>query len=304
MQQDQLIDAVGAEVAQRQVGGAGGAVVDAKAGERLIDVGDPGVQADPQPVLEIGNLHEVLVEGAELVEDGAVHHHRGRLADEVSAPVLEGQPRDLVGRDVGAARQELADLVAAHLAFHQRLLGLADALVEEEAATDRHPVLAARRLEQPLDRGRGEHVVDVHELDPLAPGQLDAPVAIGHQADVGVVGHDPDARIPLRPGGQQGGGVVGRLVVDHQDVEVAVGLLDDRLQAALEERVAVVDRDADGDDGTVHAPRPASVLRTKGNNGRIPTSTMTAIATRSVAKRAIGGMGRTPTRIKGTAQAT
>src|SRR5205823_2597892 len=150
----------------------------------------------------------------------------------------------------------------------------------------------------------GEYVVDVHELDPLAAGQLDAPVSIGHQADVGVVGHDPDAGIPLRPGGQQGGGVVGRLVVDHQDVEVAVGLLDDRLQAALEERVAVVDRDADGDDGTVHAPRPASVLRTKGNNGRIPTSTMTAIATRSVAKRAIGGMGRKPTRIKGTAQAT
>src|SRR5207245_8585970 len=119
----------------------------------------------------------------------------------------------------------------------------------------------------------------------------------------GVVGHNPDAGIPICPGGQQGGGGVGRLVVDHQDAEIAVRLLDDRLQAALEERAAVVDRDADGDHGAVHAPRPASVLRTKGNKGRIPISTMTAMSTRSVAKRAIGGMGMKPTRIKGTAQA-
>jgi len=61
------------------------------------------MKADSEPVLEVGDLHEIFVEGAELVEDRAVHHHRRRLADEVTAPVLQGQPGDLVGRDVGAA---------------------------------------------------------------------------------------------------------------------------------------------------------------------------------------------------------
>src|SRR5439155_13420857 len=120
---------------------------------------------------------------------------------------------------------------------------------KEEAAADGHAVLAARRLEQPLDGGGGQDVIDIHELDPFAPGQLDAPVSIRHQADVRVVGHHPNSRIAAGPAGEQGGGVIRRLVVHDQDVEVVVGLFDNRVQTAVKERVAVVDRDADGDQG-------------------------------------------------------
>ena len=231
-----------------------------------------------------------------------MHHHGRRLADEVAPPVLEGQPGDFLGPDVAPAREQLANFIAANLPFHQRPLGLVDALVKEEAATDRHPVGAARRLEQALDRGRCQDVIDIHELDPLAPGQRDAPVPIGHQADVRVIDHEPNPPVSAGPGGQQGAGVIRRLVVHHQDVEVGVGLFDDRLQAAFQEGMAVVDRNADRDHGGVHSLRPASALRTNGSRGRIPQRTMPPNRSRSMPKRAAAGRGRRPTTTSGRAQ--
>ena len=93
---------------------------------------------------------------------------------------------------------------------------------------------------QMMSRVMANEVVGVHEQDVGAAGKLKAMVASGRDAGVCLV-DGFDARIGLGCLVNHGGGVVGRAVVDADDLDVAQRLLQKAVQAFLEVPLGVVD---------------------------------------------------------------
>lgn len=89
-------------------------------------------------------------------------------------------------------------------------------------------------------------VVAVEEEDVVAPGVVEAGVARGAEAAVGL-GDDVDAAVARSVVGQYGGAAVGRAVVDADGLPVAAGLRQHAVEALAQVGLHVVDGYDDGE---------------------------------------------------------
>ena len=97
------------------------------------------------------------------------------------------------------------------------------------------------RTEQQLAEIGRELVVAVDEAEELSAGDVGAGVAGFAETAVGLR-DEPEAVIALGVPAGDGGGVVGRAVVDHDHLDIAEGLVGDRVEALLEVALDVEDR--------------------------------------------------------------
>ena len=103
--------------------------------------------------------------------------------------------------------------------------------------------------EEPLNATGVDVVVLEQELDPVTSGQGHAVVEVAHQAHVGGVDLEADAVVSPGPLTYHIDRRVRGTVVDHQDLEVGVGLATGAGQALVEVPFSVVSRYADADQG-------------------------------------------------------
>jgi RNA polymerase sigma-70 factor (ECF subfamily) len=150
----------------------------------------------------------------------------------------------------------------------------------------------SRDREQPLEARGGEHVVGVQELDVLAAGELDAAVVVAAEPELTLVEDDPEPRV--RVAGEDLLGVVRRLVVADEQLEVLVRLRERRFDRLGQPAGAVVRRHADrdtrlrrhaqcpvnagGHPGLTVPANPAASHRSKGRRSRLVDRNCAALA--------------------------
>ena len=100
---------------------------------------------------------------------------------------------------------------------------------------------------EPAQRVGADDDVGVGEHQHLPPGELRAHVARGVAVDPPRQGHEHVRRVLA----QHAEGVVGRCVVDHDDLVIVRVARAERREAAADVAAAVVDRDDDGEIGRV-----------------------------------------------------
>ena len=159
--------------------------------------------------------------------------------------------RELVGqveRGLAVAGIDALERHAAEVAARELLVGV------QARGDDGLDVV----VEELLDDGLGalgveagdEDVVIVEEDQAGAADKLEALIAVAADAVVGVAVHG-DAWVPPRVALGDSEGVVGGAVVEDDDLEVAAGLADDRLDGCRDVLLAVVDGQHDGEEGLV-----------------------------------------------------
>jgi len=107
------------------------------------------------------------------------------------------------------------------------------------------PASYVEELDLPCQTIRIGHVVAVEEGEILTTGGIDAGVAPGGDPPVPAVADETDARVPIGP--HDVWALVGRAVVDHNDLEIRERLGEYAVDGFLDVRAPVVDRDHDAD---------------------------------------------------------
>jgi hypothetical protein len=108
----------------------------------------------------------------------------------------------------------------------------------------------AHRVEQQRQRARAQHVVVVEGHDVRAGHLGEADVAGGGRPPAGVQRDEPDPRV--LDGRQPRRRVVGRAVVDDDDLELDPAFAEHGVEGVGEELPPVVGRDDDPDQGNAH----------------------------------------------------
>ena len=186
-----------------------------------------------------------------------VDQHGGGLADEVDAEVVEQRALHLLRRHEG----DLAEQTVQRVLERERVLvAHVEPVVVELKGTAAHHERAVgpAGAQQGLDAGRRDHVVLEHELEPAAPGEGDAAVPVGYQAEVVGVSLDADPRVARAEALDHRERFVRRAVVHDEHLEVAERLRDDALEALLDVTRTVEGRHADAHHRVSHRAAPCA----------------------------------------------
>ncbi len=153
-------------------------------------------------------------------------------AEQSGAVQWTGHPGARLGQQVLGAARPLAAAVVAGVAEQQ----------------DVHPAGLRQAVGEVPERLGRRQVVAVQEEQVLTGGVRGAGVPGPADADGGVQTEDADARVPGRVGVRQVGGRVGRAVDDQDDLEVAEGLGEQRVEALRQLFLLVVGGEHDTDE--------------------------------------------------------
>jgi hypothetical protein len=220
--------------------------VHAERDERLPEVRDLVVLGEAQPEVVVLGLAQRLVVASEVERGPAPEHRRG--VDEAVAAQQAGL--DLV---VGGGR----------LLAHEGPSGRVHAV--GPGADERHLGVRVEVEDLPPQPIRIRDVVAVEAGHELAPGEGEPAVEAARHAQVAPVLLDPQARLGERP--EHSERAVRGPVVDHEQLPVREGLLEDAVHGAADERLGVEHGHEHGDAWT---PRRGCGLKPRVGSQRAP----------------------------------
>ena len=211
------------------------AVADAEGRERLREAEELPVLQEPHPEVEIHHGRLVGAPPARRREVVAPEHHVARLADRVG-PVAHDPPGHL---DPAVHADQPGEPAARH--------DDAALLVDHVAASrdQREPRVGLHRPDLQLQAARVDEVVGADELDQRRAAELDEPVPVFGQRQHRGVALDPHPPVAERPGDLAAS--VRTAVVQHDQLEIAVRLIQHAADRFPEVGLAVVHRNAHGD---------------------------------------------------------
>ncbi len=193
--------------------------------------------------------HEILGQNDVFLEAKAVRLHEIGAEELVPREVLH-RPKRPVGV-VFPAKRLAGELVGEHGPVGEE--GRADALIEHAVGEDHHIgvcFLGAR--DGSFDERGLAPVVRVEEVEVLAASRVDASIAGGAGAGV-FLPDELDTAVGLFIFLENRGSAVGGAVVNADDFDALVRLLEQAVEALLEESLAVVYRDDDGNEALLLA---------------------------------------------------
>ena len=211
------------------------AVADAEGRERLREAEELAVLQQPHPEVEIHDGRLVRPPPARGREVVAPEHHVARLADRVGSVAHDpaGHLDPAVHADQpgeAAPRHDDAALLVDHVAAR---------------CDQREPRVGLHRPDLQLQAARVDEVVGADELDQRRAAELDEPVPVfGQRQDRGVA-LDPHPPVAERSGDLAA--AIRTAVVQHDQLEIAVRLIQHAADRFPEVGLAVVHRNAHGD---------------------------------------------------------